>query len=98
MSADIGASNHGQANSAQHRQPETWVPEMLTVRVPFLPEVGAALLAYAAERDSSPHAIVAEIVRAHLSTVVIAPLVRAVRGGVTTVNQARSECGLAHLP
>jgi hypothetical protein len=43
---------------------------MLTVRVPFLPEVGAALLAYAAERDSSPHAIVAEIVRAHLSAVV----------------------------
>jgi hypothetical protein len=56
-------SNHGQAGSAPHRQAETWVPDMLTVRVPFLPEVGAALLAYAAERNCSPHVIVAEIVR-----------------------------------
>jgi hypothetical protein len=96
MKTDTVASNHGQAGSAQHRQSETWVPDMLTVRVPFLPEVGAALLAYAAERDSSPHAIVAEIVRAHLDTV--AAIAAAVRGGAITVNQARSECGLAHLP
>jgi hypothetical protein len=95
MSTDIGVSNHGQAGSAQHREPETWVPEMLTVRVPFLPEVGAALLAYAAERDSSPHAVIAEIVRAHLSA---AALARALCGGAITVNQARSECRLAHLP
>ena len=72
-------SNHGQAGSAPHREPETWVPNMLTVRVPFLPEVGDALLAYAAERDSSPHANVADIVRAHLSAV--AALAAAVRDG-----------------
>jgi phage FluMu protein Com len=64
MSTD--RSNHSQAGNAQHRQPETWVPEMLTVRVPFSPDVGAALIAYAAERDASPHAVVAEIVQAHL--------------------------------
>jgi hypothetical protein len=69
---------------------------MLTVRVPFLPEVGAALLAYAAERNALPHAVVSEIVRAHLST--MRPLLRHVRGGALTVNEARTECALSPLP
>jgi hypothetical protein len=57
-------SNRRRAGSP-HKSTHTGLPA-LTVRVPFQPEVGAALIAYAAETNAPPHVVVAEIVRVHL--------------------------------